>query len=76
MATYCLLIIFANRLDPDQGWQNFGSDLDPRCLTFSVPEIIVIWKKKFRKKVMQTKAEAIKKTACKELKNNFIQKIF
>ena len=24
-----LLITFANSLDPDQAWQNIGSDLDP-----------------------------------------------
>ena len=24
---------FANGLDPDQAWQNFGPDLDPNCLT-------------------------------------------
>ena len=29
----CLLITFANSLDPDQDQQNVGSDLDPICLT-------------------------------------------
>ena len=29
----CLLITFANRLDPDQARQNVGPDLDPSCLT-------------------------------------------
>ena len=29
----CLLITFANSLDPDQAQQNVGSDLDPNCLT-------------------------------------------
>ena len=29
----CLLIIFANSLDPDQARQNVGPDLDPNCLT-------------------------------------------
>ena len=29
----CLLITFANSLDPDQASQNVGSDLDPNCLT-------------------------------------------
>ena len=29
----CLLIKFANSLDPDQARQNVGSDLDPNCLT-------------------------------------------
>ena len=27
------IIIFANRLDPDQTKQNVESDLDPKCLT-------------------------------------------
>ena len=30
----CLLITFANRLDPDQARQNVRPDLDPSCLTF------------------------------------------
>ena len=30
----CLLITFANSVDPDQAWQNVRSDLDPNCLTF------------------------------------------
>ena len=30
----CLLIIFADSLDPDQAQQNFGPDLDPNCLNF------------------------------------------
>ena len=29
----CLLISFANSLDPDQARQNVGPDLDPNCLT-------------------------------------------
>ena len=29
----CLLIIFANSLDPDQARQNVRPDLDPNCLT-------------------------------------------
>ena len=29
----CLLITFANSLDPDQDRQNVGPDLDPNCLT-------------------------------------------
>ena len=29
----CLLIAFANSLDPDQARQNVGPDLDPNCLT-------------------------------------------
>ena len=29
----CLLITFANSLDPDQAQQNVGPDLDPNCLT-------------------------------------------
>ena len=29
----CLLINFANSLDPDQAQQNVGPDLDPNCLT-------------------------------------------
>ena len=29
----CLLITFANSLDPDQARQNAGHDLDPYCLT-------------------------------------------
>ena len=29
----CLLIIFANSLDPDQAQHNTGPDLDPNCLT-------------------------------------------
>ena len=28
----CLLITFANSLDPDQAQQNVGPDLDPNCL--------------------------------------------
>ena len=29
----CLLINFANSLDPDQAWQKVGPDLDPNCFT-------------------------------------------
>ena len=29
----CLLITFANSLDPEQDRQNVGPDLDPNCLT-------------------------------------------
>ena len=29
----CLLITFANSLDPDKAQQNVGPDLDPNCLT-------------------------------------------
>ena len=29
----CLLITFANSLDPDQAPQNVRPDLDPNCLT-------------------------------------------
>ena len=29
----CLLITFANSLDPDQARHNVGPDLDPNCLT-------------------------------------------
>ena len=29
----CLLITFANSLDPDQARQNVGPDPDPNCLT-------------------------------------------
>ena len=29
----CLLMTFANSLDPDQARQNVGPDLDPNCLT-------------------------------------------
>ena len=29
----CLLISFANSMDPDQARQNVGPDLDPKCLT-------------------------------------------
>ena len=29
----CLLIIFANGLDPDQAPQHVGPDLDPNCFT-------------------------------------------
>ena len=32
----CHLMIFANRLDPDQAWQNFCPDLDPIRLTLIV----------------------------------------
>ena len=32
----CLLITFANSLDPDQARPNIGSDLDPNCLTLSI----------------------------------------
>ena len=30
---WCLLITFANSLDPDQAWQNLGCNLNPNCLT-------------------------------------------
>ena len=30
---FCLLMAFANILDPDQARQNVGPDLDPICLT-------------------------------------------
>ena len=33
LSPLCLLIAFANSLDPDQGQQNVGPDLDPNCLT-------------------------------------------
>ena len=33
LATYYLLIILANSLDPDQTRQNVGPDLDSNCLT-------------------------------------------
>ena len=29
----CLLITFANGLDPDQAQQNVGPDLDPNCFS-------------------------------------------
>ena len=29
----CLLITFANSLDPDQDQQNVGTDLDQNCVT-------------------------------------------
>ena len=29
----CLLMTFANSLDPDQARQKVGPDLDPNCLT-------------------------------------------
>ena len=32
----CLLITFANSLDPDQALQNVGPDLNPICLTLSM----------------------------------------
>ena len=32
-ATCCLLLTFANGLDPDQDGQNVGPDLDPNRLT-------------------------------------------
>ena len=32
----CLLISFANNLDPDQARENVRSDLDPNCLTLMV----------------------------------------
>ena len=32
-ATCCLLMIFANSLDPDQARQNVRPDLDPNCST-------------------------------------------
>ena len=31
----CLLITFANSLDPDQARENVGPDLDPSCLTLN-----------------------------------------
>ena len=32
----CLPTTFANKLDPDQGRQSVGPDLDPNCLTLKV----------------------------------------
>ena len=57
----CLLIAFANSLDPDQDQQNFGPDLDPNYLTLnSIPERI-FWKKNILKKVskLQQKHEKL-----------------
>ena len=41
----CLLITFANILDPDQAPQN--PDLDPKCLTlwYDIPESFLLLKK-------------------------------
>ena len=33
---FCLLLIFANSLDPDQDRQNLIPDLDPNCLTLGL----------------------------------------
>ena len=32
----CLLVTFANSLNPDQAGKNVGPDLDPNCLTLMV----------------------------------------
>ena len=34
------MINFENSLDPDHGRQSVGPDLDPKCLTDGIPEII------------------------------------
>ena len=36
----CLLIIFANSLDPDQDPQNVGPDLDPNCFTLEFQNLL------------------------------------
>ena len=32
ISKWCLLITFANSLDPDQAWQNVEPDLDPKVV--------------------------------------------
>ena len=49
---------FLNSLDLEQAQHNVGSDLDPNCLTLSVPERI-FEKVKFREKKNQWKTKKI-----------------
>ena len=46
----CLLITFANSLDPDQDGQNVHPDLDPNCLTLWQCSWKYFWKSVFWKK--------------------------
>ena len=54
----CLLITFANSLDPDQDRQNIGPDLDPNRLTlnkrFALKKLIL---KKISRRLLNTNDE-------------------
>ena len=54
---HCLLITFANSVDPDQDQQNVGPDLDPNCLTLMVIKILkeFLKKKNDCEKIQQAK---------------------
>ena len=51
----CLLITFANKLDPDQTRQNVGPDPDPNCLTLWWYFWKNFWKKLILKKLADDK---------------------
>ena len=48
----CLLITFANSLDPDQAQQHVGPDLDPSCLTLMIFLKDFFWKSVFKKNLV------------------------
>ena len=54
----CLLINFANSLDPDQARQNVRPDLDPNCLTLKVVLKEFFEKDDFEKNLQSTKKHA------------------
>ena len=60
-----LLICLANSLDADQGQHNIGPDLNPNCLTLSVPEYL----EKINFEQLTDNDKSMKKNypACKEL---------
>ena len=60
----CLLMIFANSFDQDQGQQNLGSNLHPSCVTIWCYS----WKTSKVEKYLQTTTKIMKNyPACKEL---------
>ena len=64
----CLLINFANRLDPDLARRNVGPDLDPHCLTLcGIQEINFEKKNDFEKYQQTMKKRAWKNTQHAEL---------
>ena len=68
VATCCLLITFANSLDPDQDWQNVDPDLDPNCLTLWWYFWKNISKKFFLKKSVRRQQNRKNYPAFKEIK--------
>ena len=55
----CLLITFANSLDPDQDQQNVGPDLDPNCLTDTLGVVLKeFFKREKFEKIQQTTIKA------------------